>query len=360
MAQVRPAQPVSAIYGRLGNVSLRRSRSAPFPVIDAPPLPTPSTAHPTSRISVVSVRRSRRPPRTQAQQRASGEARAVAASWRALSDAQRQAWETKAATLQLTENPATTGQWCGWALYSAVHRRFLLAEATPPTVPDAIAGIRVDRPWIKAWAHTTPGQIRVFWEPVSSPFPPPDSVGCLYASPPHPAARAARSGRARFLAAFDPEFTLPASSALTLTVADPSVTPPGAVYDLKASTATPGGEASATWTGQVKAPPPGWAVAFIWWTWNTFGGGNGIALGADRLLKVWDFDYPTATPATLDVEDPGVDLSDVLAFLVSNSVFTDTYVVDGSLLSAPASVLPPIRQHRRSHQQGAFSFFAPT
>lgn len=358
MATIRPAQPVQSIAGRLGGLSFRRSTSIPFPVIDGPPLPTPNTDHPQSRASVVTARATQRKPRTPAQNRAANEARAVAALWRGLTDSDRDEWNVVAAALQLTENPDSIGQWSGWALFSAVHRRYALAGVPGPTTPEFFGNPRVDRPWIKAFAAPTLGTIRVFLEPVSFPYPEPGSIGCLYASPPRPGTRVASARRSAFVASFDPVNAIGYGSAFDVEVAPASLTPPGAIVDLRAVTATSNGQASNLWSGRVKFPATGWGLAGIWWTYSTLASFNGVELTSDRLLHVWSLDYPDGTPDTLDLLHPSEKtVGNVLSFL-GGATFTDTRVINAGLLSRPQSDLPVIPKQRRSHASSVLPLFA--
>lgn len=357
MALVRPAQPIHTIAGSAGGATFRRIHAIPVPAIDGPPLPTPNTAHPQARTSVVLARCGRPSRRTAAQHRAANQARTVAARWRALTPTQQRAWIGKAAALQLTQNPDSIGQWSGWSLWSAVQRRFALAGLDGPDDPDPFTDIRTDRPWVKAFPTTTLGTLRVFLEPVTFPFPPADSVACLYASPPRPATRRASSRREVFVQSFGPADEIAFADAFEVVLADPSRTPPGAIVDLKAATATPAGEATNTWHGRVTFAPDGWTPAGIWWTYSPFGSHNGVELTADRVLHVWDGNYPNGPPDSLDLLHPSEkSIADVLAFM-DGAAFTDYRILDATAAARPQSDLPVIPHQRRSHGASVLTLF---
>jgi len=360
MALIRPAQPINTIQGSIGGVSFRRKIFYPTPQADAPPLPTPATVHPQARVSIVSAKVASRRRRTPAQHRAAQEARTVAERWRALSEADRQAWVDMAAALQINQRDDSVGLWAAWPLFSAVQRRYALAGMTGPTTPTAGDPLRVDRPWPKPWPSATPGVVNVFWEPVSDPYPPYGSVGCLYASPPRPHTRKATGHRAVFVHAFDPSEPRYVEASIPITVAPPERTPPGAVIDIQASLATPNGEASATSSVQVRFPPPGWGLAAFWWTFLFLGWGGGYELTPDRILRIWHGDYPTGVPDELDLLHPTEkSVGDVLSFLATAD-YTDTHTVNPFLLARPQSDLPVMPRRKTSPRKPPVLLFART
>lgn len=358
MAQARPGPPIVAISGRLGSVSFRqKSTKAGL----TPPEDLPANAYEPdgkARTSVVTLRNRRRSHATPGQVAAADQARRAAAAWRALSEADRQEWIDVAAALQLTDNPESLGELSGWAMFSANRRRFLLTGEPAPDVPQFFGNPRIDRPWVKGWAGPTPGQISLFNDPITPPFPEPGSVACVYASPPRPATRSGKTRREVFVGWFDPREFFDPTDPLIFNVPEWGDAPPGYVIDVRAVTAGFCGQTSNLNLTQLRTPPAGKVLAFIAWTSSIFGFAQGIELGADRILRVWSFDYPSGAPSMLDLLNPSPKTIGQVKAFIAGEFGWEVHTIDASHDSAPASGIPAIPRKSQRFRAGALPFFA--
>lgn len=359
MAQGRPRTPIVAISGSLGPLSFRqKSTKAGL----NPPEDLPENAYePGGKGRMAVVQQKNRRPRamTPARLTAAQQLAQTHRAWRELSDAQRAEWNDAASVLQLTQDEASVGQWSGREMFIANRRRFIQAGESGPDVPDYVDGVRIDRPWLKGWAGPTPGELHLFNDPITSPFPDVGSVGLVYASPPRSATRKGKARREVFRTTFDPNVFFTPADPIEVSVEPWPANGPGSVIDVRAVIAGSSGQTSALHLTQLQSPPAGHVLAFIVWTYTIFGYAQGIELGADRVLKVWSFDYPSGAPDTLDLLNPSPKtIGQVKAFMAARAGW-DVHTIDASNDAAPAASIPCIKRHANGYKAQAIPFFSP-
>lgn len=360
MAFILPRSPIKSIRGRLGSISFQRHDAKLG--LDAPDPPPENQYEPFGRGQPCRAltRPAPRPKRSAAQSRAALIARKTEKAWRELSDAERQTWVDAAEVLQLTQNEDTIGQLSAHAMFVASRARWLTAGAVGPDEATTIADVRIDRPWLLAYAGPTPGELHVFQDAITQPFPSNPALVLVYASPPRPVTRKSMRRnavyRASWLFADRPN---PGSPQLIEIEPWPAAGP-GSIIEIKASMTDDDGETSNVQITTAQTAPEGFALAFIAWRFVSLVTESGIELGADRVLRVWSFDYPGGSPAELDLVNPSPKtIGDVRSFMNARSGW-DIKTIDSSHNSAPASTIPCIKRQRWTFASGALSFFAST
>lgn len=360
MAFITPKAPIRSIRGRLGQLHFRRLHANVG--VEAPDPPPENNYPPFGRgqPAICTTQTGARRPPNAAQQQAAREARATAAAWSALSEAERATWTDVAAQLQLTDDPASIGELSGWAMFSASRRRFLRAGQVGPDEASFFGNPRIDRPWLKGWAGPTSGEIHLFADPETQPFPFDPAVSLVYASPPRPATRSAIARTQRFRGWIDPFDASSPGSPHTFAVEPWPTTGPGSVIDIKTSTADATGQSSNVMLTQLRTPPEGFALAFIAWTHFPFALGEGIELTADRILRVWSIDFPDGSPAELDLLNPTPKtIGQVRSFMAARTGW-DVHTLTTAYNSAPAADLPAMPRRSHGFKQGALPIFART
>jgi hypothetical protein len=294
------------------------------------------------------------------QRRASENARTVASLWRAMTPAERDAWDWLAANTQHTEDAASVDEWSGWEQWSAFARRWMLTNATIPNNPSTFALTRPDPPWLRIYPHTTPGQFRIWQEP-------PPMIGTIgtpryliYTGQPRPATRFAyRSDEVYRTFRIDSALLGSAPGEL-FTFAANRPWRRGQVVNVRAVTITDRGEVSGTFGWTVETLPVGrtlYACVFAYLPWSL---DSGSELTPAGILRVWSTGWPRGTPdVEIDCAASGYTVSQVRSAIAG--VFPmDSYTVTVGVASRPWSDLIPWPPRRMSFRDAAILLTVPT
>lgn len=334
MVLCRMGQPIEALRGSVGAVTFRtRVRTA-----------------------LAGTRTGNRKPRTEAQRATARMAQQTAALWRAMSSAQREAWEEFAKFLVTIPDPLVEGKHSGFGVWTGHARRWLLTGTTPPLAPAFPGGQIPDPPWLKFYPTNTTGTFRVWADPTGTMPAPGNQRFLLYAGPPRPNARRAYRRDERYRQ-FWTDATLPGlSPAVTVNLGAGFTTRPGSNFNVRAVTISDVGYTSRTYGWTLTTLGTGRAVAFVAWVYQILSTDAGIELDPSGFLRVWSFDYPTGAPDVLDLNAGGTKtVGDIRAFIAARYPF-DTLTVSAGLLARPWTQLLPIPSRHATAKDAAIVF----